>query len=63
MRTNEVIENNKKLQEQFNGFKDEKSIRLATLSVLTDISETMALFTDLFANIYGRQIMNNEERK
>ena len=55
MRTDQVIENNKKLSKDCK-LDTDKGRQLAILSVLTDINETQALFVDLFAAIYGRTI-------
>ena len=59
MRADEIIENNRKIG---NGsLKTEVDIARATLSVLTDISETLAMMTDLTASIYGREILNKKQ--
>lgn len=55
MRTDKIIENNKKLSKDCK-LGTPEGRQLAILSVLTDISETMALYTDLMASIYGRSI-------
>ena len=59
MRSDEIIENNKKIA---NGsLKTTVEIERATLSVLTDISESLAMYVDLTANIYGREIFNKKQ--
>lgn len=55
MRTDKIIENNKKLAKECK-LGTPEGRQLAILSVLTDISETIALYTDLLASIYGRSI-------
>jgi fumarylacetoacetate (FAA) hydrolase family protein len=59
MRADEIIENNKKIAS--GSLKTTVEIERATLSVLTDISETLAMMTDLTASIYGREILNKKQ--
>ena len=59
MRIDEIAENNKKLPKQYR-MTTEEGRQLAMISVLTDISETLAIFTDVYANIYGRMISRKE---
>ena len=59
MRTDEVVENNKKISEQ--SLKTATEVERQILSVLTDISETLAMQVDLTANIYGREIFNKKQ--
>jgi hypothetical protein len=59
MRIDEIVENNKKIAQS--SLKSETEIARATLSVLTDISETLAMFLDLTGNIYGREILTPKQ--
>ena len=63
MRSDNIIDNNKKLVEKHNGLKKPEDVNRAILDVLTDISETAAIFTDLFGAIYGRTIYTAEEAR
>lgn len=62
MRVDNIIENNKKIQENFK-LDTDKGRQLAILSVLTDISETLALYVDIYASIYGREITLNDDKR
>ena len=57
MRSDKVIDNNKGLAKKHNSFRTEKDISLATLDVLTDISETLAAQLDFMSLIYNRQVV------
>ena len=59
MRADEIIENNQKISES--SLKSAVEVERAILSVLTDISETLAMYVDLTANIYGREIINKKQ--
>lgn len=59
MRVDEIIENNQKISES--SLKSEVEVERQILSVLTDISETLAMYVDLTANIYGREIFNKKQ--
>ena len=59
MRADEIIENNQRIGSKV--LKTELDVAKATLSVLTDISETLAMMTDLTASIYGREILNKKQ--
>ena len=59
MRVDEIIENNQKISES--SLKSAVEVERAILSVLTDISETLAMYVDLTANIYGREIFNKKQ--
>ena len=53
MRTDEIIRNNQELTKNFDVRKEEGA-GLAMLSVLTDISETLAMIVDIQSAVYGR---------
>lgn len=57
MRSDRIIENNKGLIAKHHGLKTEKDIAMATLDVLTDISETNAALLDFFSLIFNRGIV------
>lgn len=59
MRADEIIENNQRIGSKV--LKTELDVAKSTLSVLTDISETLAMMTDLTASIYGREILNKKQ--
>ena len=61
MITPRIEENNKKLQQSLR-FTHPDDINKGILSVLTDISETLALLTDTIAMIYGREIRTNDQK-
>ena len=56
MRSDRIIENNKGLIAKHHGLKTDKDIAMATLDVLTDISETLAGFLDFMTFIYNRKV-------
>lgn len=58
MRINDVAESNAKIQGL--NLNLEANREKATLSVLTDISETLALMLDLYAMVHGRTISRKE---
>lgn len=60
-RTDEIIENNKGLIQKHNGLKTPNDVNRAILDVLTDISETAAIFLDFMSFIYNRQIVTKKE--
>ena len=53
LRIDTIKENNKKLTKDFN-LMNPHQLEQAKLSVLTDISETLAIYTDLMCAVYGR---------
>ena len=55
MRIEDVVNNNKNLTNNCK-LNTEEGRQLATLSVLTDISETLAMMVDLYGVIHGREI-------
>ena len=55
MRIEEVFENNKKLPTKVQ-LTTEEGRQLATLSVLTDISETLAMMLDMYGVVHGREV-------
>ena len=56
MRTDRIIKNNKGLPTKHHGLRTEKDIAMATLDVLTDISETEAAVLDYLCFIFNRQV-------
>lgn len=62
MRIDEMIENNKKLQKTYR-INTEEGRQAAILSVMTDISETLALMVDLYGIVHGRIVSNNRDGK
>jgi len=62
MRIDEVIENNKKLQKQYR-INTEEGRQAAILSVMTDISETLAIMVDLYGIVHGRIVSSNRDGK
>ena len=61
MRIEDVAKNNQDLPKKLK-LNTEEGRQAATLSVLTDISETLALLTDLYAMVHGRVISKNGEQ-
>ena len=53
LRIDTIKENNKKLTTDFN-LMNQTQLEQAKLSVLTDISETLAMWFDLMCMVYGR---------
>lgn len=53
LRIDTIKENNKKLTTDFN-LMNPHQLEQAKLSVLTDISETLAMWCDLMCMVYGR---------
>ena len=62
MRIDEVIENNKKLQKNYR-INTEEGRQAAILSVMTDISETLAIMVDLYGIVHGRIVSSKGDRK
>jgi hypothetical protein len=62
MRIDEVIENNKKMQKNYR-INTEEGRQAAILSVLTDISETLAIMVDLYGIVHGRIVSSNGDEK
>lgn len=60
MRIDEVITSNKKLSQNCR-LNTEEGRAIATLSVLSDISETLAILTDLYGIVHGRVVSRNED--
>jgi hypothetical protein len=60
MRIDEVIDSNKKLSRNVR-LNTEEGRQMALLSVLTDISETLALFLDMYAMTYGRVLSTKKD--
>ena len=59
MRSDEVAKNNQDLSNNL-PLNTDAGRQKAVLSVLTDISETLALMVDLYAAVYGRVISRKE---
>ena len=59
MRSDEVAKNNQDLSNNL-PLNTDAGRQKAILSVLTDISETLALIVDLYAAVYGRVISRKE---
>ena len=59
MRSDEVAKNNQDLSNNL-PLNTDAGRQKAILSVLTDISETLALMVDLYAAVYGRVISRKE---
>lgn len=59
MRIDEVITSNKNLSQNCR-LNTEEGRQMATLSVLSDISETLAILTDLYGIVHGRVVSKNE---
>ena len=59
MRSDEVAKNNQNLSNNL-PLNTDAGRQKAILSVLTDISETLALMVDLYASVYGRVISRKE---
>ena len=57
MRSDKIIENNKGLISKYHGLRTEKDVAMATLDVLTDISETAAVILDFLSFIYNRPVV------
>ena len=55
MRINEIVESNKNMAEKAK-LNTEAGRQMAILSVLTDISETLALMLDVYSNVHGREV-------
>lgn len=62
MRIEEVFENNRKLPTQVQ-LTTEEGRQLATLSILTDISETLAMMLDLYGVVHGREVSLKKDGK
>ena len=62
MRIDEVIENNKKLQKNYR-INTEEGRQAAILSVMTDISETLAIMVDLYGIVHGRIVSSKGDGK
>ena len=62
MRIEEVFENNKKLPTKVQ-LNTEEGRQLATLSVLTDISETLAMMLDMYGVVHGREVNLKKDGK
>ena len=62
MRIDEVIENNKKLQKTYR-INTEEGRQAAILSVMTDISETLAIMVDMYGIVHGRIVSSNRDWK
>ena len=62
MRVDEIFENNANLQKKLS-LNTPKDLELAKLSVLTDISETLAILADLYAKTYNLVIGRKTPRE
>ena len=62
MRIDEVIENNKKMQKNCR-LNMEEGRQAAILSVMTDISETLAIMVDLYGIVHGRIVSSKGDGK
>ena len=62
MRIETVKQNQRKLVKDFDLNKPEH-LAQAQLSVLTDISETLAMYFDLMCSIYGRAFAMNDDNE
>lgn len=60
MRIDGIVEANKSLSKRCR-LNTEEGRQMAMLSVLTDISETLAILTDLYGMAHGRVISQNGE--
>jgi hypothetical protein len=60
MRTEEVFDHNKSLKvDDLNS----TGIERARLNVLMDISETLAMLTDLYGAVHGREIISKQQQQ
>ena len=62
MRIETVKQNQRKIVKECN-LKEPEGIAQAQLSVLTDISETLAMHFDLLCSVYGRAFAMNDDNE
>lgn len=61
MRIDTIVKNEEEMTKNFK-LSTEEGRQLATISVMTDISETLAIICDLYAMVHGKEVSPNGER-
>lgn len=61
MRIDEIVKNNLEMQKKC-PLNTEEGRQMAMLSVMTDISETLAILTDIYGAVHGRVIVKKDDQ-